>query len=135
MGLFSRKRSDTSSVAAFTPVDGEQLFVGEQSYQPALIGLLQGRGHAPESLKNCSKAVSESFVADLVPDPGNAYDPNAVAVSIEGRTVAYLSRGNAARYRTAFRAQRGVMAVVLWVKARGKGIVSVWPDDDGVPSR
>lgn len=130
MGIFSRKRNEISN-AAFTPVSGEQLFVGEQSYQPALIGLLQARGHRPESLTTASQPLSESFVAHLVPEPDNAYDSNAVAVQVDGRTVAYLSRGNATRYRGAFGTQRGQMPVVLWVKARGKGIVSVWPDDDG----
>lgn len=133
MGIFSRKRNETQAV--FTPVEGEQLFVGEKSYQAALIGLLKGRGHLPESLATCSKPLSESFVAHLVPEPDNSYDSNAVAVHIDGRTVAYLSRANAARYRGAFRSQRTQMAVVLWVKAGGKGIVSVWPDRDAQTRR
>jgi hypothetical protein len=133
MGLFSRKRSETRSEASFTPVDGEQLFVGEQSYQAALHVLLRGRGHKPEAFESCPAAVSESFVARLVPEPDNPYDPNAVAVHVDSRIVAYLSRGNAARYRRAFGTQHGEMPVALWVKPRAKGIVSVWPDDGVAP--
>jgi len=127
MGLFSRTRSGVTQ-ASFTPVDGEQLFVGEMSYQPHLTNLLVGLGYSTASLTTCTQPVSETFVARLVPEPRNPHDPNAVAVQIEGRTAAYLSRANAARYRAAFRSQTGEMRVVLWVKPQGKGIVSVWPE-------
>lgn len=128
MGLFSRKRSEATT-ASFVPVEGEQVFVGEKSYQVDLAALLEGRGYSPESLENHSEAVSESFVARLVPEPSNPYDSNAVAVHVDGRKVAYLSRRNAVLYCNASCGQAGEMRVVLWVKARGLGIVSVWPDD------
>lgn len=135
MGLFSRKRRDAPTEASFTPVDGEQLFVGEKSYQPALIDLLEGRGHPAEALENCPRPISESFVAQLVPEPNNPYDSNAVAVQIGSQTVAYLSRQNAARYRGAFGTRVGEIGAVIWVKQRSKGIVSVWPDTGEAPGR
>jgi hypothetical protein len=40
-------------------------------------------------------------VAHLVPEPGNPGDPAAIAVTIDDRTVGYLSRPDAARFRQA----------------------------------
>lgn len=127
MGLFNRKKIATSQDAWFVQVEGEQLFVGELSYQTALVELLESRGYAQEDLTDRGRPVSESFTARLVPERNNHYDANAVVVQIDNKTVAYLSRGNAARYRTAFGTRPSEVAVVLWVKARAAGIVSVWP--------
>ena len=58
--------------------------VGESQYQPVLEQIAQrGRIHW----------------AKLVPEPGNAFDTNAVMVEIDGQTVGYLSRGEARRYQ------------------------------------
>lgn len=129
MGFLSRLRSSPSTEASFAPIEGEQLFVGESHYQAALVDLLASRGHAPATLASCRVPVNEPFLALLVPEPRNPHDSNAVAVSVEGRTVAYLSRANAERYRGSFKTQTGQVAVNLWVKPRGKGIVSVWPQE------
>jgi hypothetical protein len=128
VGLFSRKSKQGPTGATFTPIDGEQMFVGEKAYQSFLIALLSSRGHSSTSLAGIHQPISESFVARLVPEVGNPYDANAVAVHIDGRTVAYLSRGNAARWRAAYGTSQAESPVVLWVKVRGEGIVSVWPD-------
>jgi hypothetical protein len=129
MGLFSRRQdAGVSRTAEFTPVDGEQLFVGELSYQAALTILLAERGHAANSLMAIDRPVSEQFVARLTPEPDNQYDVNAVGVHVSGRLVAYLSRANAMRYRAAFGTAMAEVPVVLWVKPAGKGIVSVWPE-------
>ncbi len=42
------------------------------------------------------------FTAQLVPEPDNRYDPNAVSVRINGLTVGYLPREDAARYAPVF---------------------------------
>ena len=127
MGFFSRQQRAEPTAQAFVPVDGEQMFVGEQSYQPALIKLLEARGHRRASFDNRPTPISERYRAQLVPERKNPYDPNAVAVHVDGVVVAYLSRGNAARYRAAFGTQVGETDVTVWVKARAQGIVSVWP--------
>ena len=36
------------------------------------------------------KKKSSSFTANLVPDPGNKYDPNAVKVIIDGQQVGFI---------------------------------------------
>ena len=40
--------------------------------------------------------------AQLIPEPKNPHDKNAVRVEIAGQTVGYLSKENALRYATAF---------------------------------
>lgn len=128
MGLFSRgRRSSEPREADFTPVEGEQLFVGEASYQDHLVGLLAVRGHSVESLSNRSQRISEPCVARMIPETDNQYDSNAVGVHVDGKLVAYLSRANAARYREAFGTSVAEVPAVLWVKANSEGIVSIWP--------
>jgi hypothetical protein len=63
--------------------------VGESHYQDALEQLC-GR---------CEHGVDLTTTAALVPEPGNPYDPNAVAVQIGGRTVGYLARGAAEAFK------------------------------------
>lgn len=78
-------------------VDGELLegdelvaVVGEASYQEALRRIC-GSDRWEDVACDCQ--------AVLVPEPTNEYDPNAVAVQIEGQLVGYLSRGDARDYR------------------------------------
>lgn len=122
MGLFSRKKD-----AEFVPVPGEQLFVGEASYQPELLRLLTSRGHSAEACKTRGKSFREEFVANLVPEPTNTYDANAVAVKVSGVTVAYLSRANAVNYRKAFGTQVGEVPVKVQSGSGSKAMLSVWP--------
>lgn len=58
---------------------------GRQTVLEELVG-----GKTPEP---CSIRV----LAELRPEPDNPYDPNAVAVLIDGRQVGYLARADAAR--------------------------------------
>ena len=60
--------------------------VGEASYQREL-GILAG----PKT----EDGVSVWKPAELVPEPNNPYDPQAVVARIEGYTVGYLSRAKA----------------------------------------
>ena len=65
---------------------------GESHYQDALAAIVGGHnreGHA--------------FVcrADLRPEPGNRFDPNAIRVVIQGRTVGYVPRTATARIHAA----------------------------------
>ncbi|HEY3560641.1 MAG TPA: HIRAN domain-containing protein [Kribbella sp.] len=63
--------------------------VGESRYQEALWSL---------SGAQVGQSVRCAVAAVLVPEPQNAYDPNAVAVAIEGHRVGYLDRSTAAAY-------------------------------------
>jgi hypothetical protein len=63
--------------------------VGESNYQAALEGLCGGHNRYGYELE-CE--------AELVPEPSNPYDPNAVKVLIARRLVGYLSRADAVRF-------------------------------------
>jgi hypothetical protein len=63
--------------------------VGESNYQPALLAITgSSRG----------QDVSHDCLAELVPEPTNPHDPNAIMVKVEGRCVGYLSRQNALKF-------------------------------------
>jgi HIRAN domain len=62
--------------------------VGESHYQEALIAIAGGK--SPESVRISTQAI-------LVPESDNPYDPNAVAVYIDGRKVGHLPRPAARR--------------------------------------
>lgn len=64
--------------------------VGESFHQDALENVCGGR---------CYDGVAHHCDALLELEEHNPYDANAVAVRIDGRTVAYLSRGDAADFR------------------------------------
>ena len=65
--------------------------VGDAVHQEDLLGLTGGRRHYG--------GVQMKTVAHLVPEPGNAVDPEAIGVTIDGRSVGYLSRTDAAKHR------------------------------------
>lgn len=71
-------------------LEGEDEFecnvVGESHYQANIDQIVGGKtrdGHEHECM------------ADLVPEPDNRHDPNAIAVEIDGLKVGYLSRPHA----------------------------------------
>jgi predicted Zn-ribbon and HTH transcriptional regulator len=84
-------RSSSSDPVSATLFTGDETLevVGESHYQEALWEAVGGIRVDP---------VREDCVALLVPEPNNPYDPNAVRVVVEGKTVGYLSRENAALY-------------------------------------
>ncbi|HWA54732.1 MAG TPA: HIRAN domain-containing protein [Solirubrobacterales bacterium] len=61
--------------------------VGESNYQDAIREAC-GAGFNEDVLYEC--------MAELIPEPSNPYDSNAVRVDIQGRCVGYLSREDAA---------------------------------------
>lgn len=82
------KRLFGSTAADLAPGRGWTVdVVGESQFQPALKRLKGNHEH------------DRKVVAHLVPDPGNAHDPNAVCVEIGGHLVGYLPRERAAEYR------------------------------------
>lgn len=63
--------------------------VGDSAYQDALLELTGGQRHYG--------GVRMGAVAQLVPEPENETDPDAIAVTIDDRKVGYLSRSDRAR--------------------------------------
>jgi hypothetical protein len=57
--------------------------VGESHYQDTLTAIVGGK--RPESIRIPTQAT-------LVPEPDNPYDPNAIAVYIDGQKVGHLPR-------------------------------------------
>src|SRR5512132_2873061 len=103
MGLLDRLRHDRSSTTPEQPTESPaamtvtaQLFsgddleiVGEASYQNALWSICGGVE---------GDQIRHQIVAVLVPEPHNPYDPNAIAVHIDGHVVGYLAREVARQY-------------------------------------
>ncbi|HST68991.1 MAG TPA: HIRAN domain-containing protein [Solirubrobacterales bacterium] len=63
-------------------------------------------------------------MAELVPEPTNRYDPNAIMVQISGACVGYLSRGDALKFGPAIRSaieQQGVGCCRAVIAGRSDG--------------
>jgi hypothetical protein len=92
--------------------------VGESHYQDALTAIAGGKG--PDSAYIQTQAA-------LVLEPSNPYDPNAVAVYVDGRKVGHLPRAAAEAYgavgrQLAAQQQVGVcQAVIVGGWDRGDG--------------
>lgn len=61
--------------------------VGESHYQPAIRKACGWKGPHVDTMFEC--------MAELVPEPTNKHDPNAIMVKVDGRQVGYLSRRDA----------------------------------------
>ena len=85
--LFGENRPD--DVNRLLPGDYDFDIVGEASYQQEL-----------EAIVGCRDDDSAEYMtqARLLPEPTNPYDENAICVTIEGKTIGYLSRKNAVEY-------------------------------------
>jgi len=91
---------------------GEQHVVGESNYQAALEHAAGGR--TPDG---CATSL---VAAQLVREPRNRYDRNAVRVDIAGQVVGYLPRADAPRYHQLVTAlwEQGV-AATCWARLTG----------------
>ncbi|MDZ5447786.1 hypothetical protein U2F26_34655 [Micromonospora sp. 4G57] len=123
-----------------TPVllpGGEDLeVVGESNYQEALWQVVGGRTR---------DRIRFGIHAALIPETDNPYDSNAISVWISGLRVGYLSRADAADYRSglvALEARHGRRVALSGVvvgggmRSDGPGMLGVWlshsPQDFGV---
>lgn len=92
MGLLSFLFGNDWSNSSLAPVrvagDGAYSLetVGESHYQDTLSDICGGP---------CEEGHELECAAHLVPEPNNPYDRNAVAVLVNGRMVAHLSRDDA----------------------------------------
>jgi hypothetical protein len=93
MGLFKKKlrggeqeQSVTYEMTYRISTEERINVVGESHYQPA-IRAASGWKPDQDTLVEC--------MAELVPEPTNQYDENAIMVKIDGRQVGYLSRQDA----------------------------------------
>lgn len=103
----------------------EELFdlpvVGESHYQEALEAICGKRSDEGED-----RVVD----ASLIPEDSNPHDSQAVRVDIQGRTVGYLSRDDARRFRQHL-AQTGDTRGPVTCKARIQGGWDRGPSDQG----
>lgn len=66
--------------------------VGESWREKQIAAAIGGKPRA-------DKEVELTLPAELVPEPDNPHDPNAISVRVRGHVVGYLSKEDAARYR------------------------------------
>ena len=109
-----------SQPGAIVSGDGGYHFevVGESHYQAELERIVGGR---------TEDSASYQCVAILKPEPDNPYDPQAVCVTVNGRTVAYLSRDWAVKFNAALTsngfAQAACSALIVggWERGGDRG--------------
>lgn len=120
MGLFRRRRDPRPPAGTVTAsallLEGNELVaaVGESHYQETLLAVSGAR---------LGDAIEYECVAALVPEPDNLYDANAVMVQVDANLVAYLSREDAASYRSAVQtaaASQRVIACNARIAGRGR---------------
>lgn len=89
--LFGLDRTPASRLARIVlkPSSYPREVVGESNYQAALETICGGYSRDGHDFE-CE--------AHLIPEPTNAYDPNAVQVFIDSKLVGYLSREDAVRF-------------------------------------
>lgn len=120
---------DTITLAPLADGDDPHNIVGEAHYQDALASIA-----GPKS----ADGADEWITAELIPEPGNPYDPKAIAVMIDGEKVGYLSRQDApllSRLLKAAGADRAECDGTIeggWKNARSEGSYCVrldieWP--------
>lgn len=97
MGFLARLMGSERPTPVDVTVTGSERVsvVGESHYQAAL-GKACGAGESGDVDFDCT--------AELVPEPDNAYDPNAIMVCIDGDCIGYLSREDAVRFGPTVRA-------------------------------
>lgn len=91
--------------------------VGESNYRETIERIVGRQAGGHTAITN----------ATLVAEPANPYDVNAIAVQVDSRTVGYLSRADAVRYKP----------VMDWARQQGfipcvrADIKGGWRQDDG----
>jgi len=96
MGLFNRLPNTGASP---TVEDSVSLDIRAEVVRDEMVNVVGESNYQPAIRKACcwesgTDTHLECF-AELVPEPNNRYDPNAVRVDIDGACVGYLSRADA----------------------------------------
>jgi len=89
--MFGKLRRNRSGDLFVLEGSKRQQVKGESHYQDALSKICGGRSRDGHHLE---------VVAELRPEPKNEFDPNAVAVLIQGRVVGHLPRAQAAKLQS-----------------------------------
>ena len=111
---FWRRKREAQPDPLYRLADGGRMQVrGESNYQQQLHRACGGKGVPFTDEDDCWDRAFSVTVC-LRPEPTNAYDRNAVAVSIAGDCVGYLPRKHAARYQQplSYLEQRGQVGCV-----------------------
>lgn len=95
--------------------------VGESNYQPAL----DKQHKDPNSFK---KGASAFVDVELVYEPNNPYDKNAVAVVSSYGTLGYLSKQDAIRYRHLCEGNRDTLSVRCKIYRGDHPMYGAWVD-------
>lgn len=100
MGLFSRKSKlpVVESARWLAIGDGSWTYevVGESHYQQAIAEAVAQYADADE--RESGRCVLDLGQVLVEPEPSNAYDSGALRVAIDGRTVGYIPKKDAARF-------------------------------------
>lgn len=132
MGLFRRLFGDEggrSMPARTAPDELEQRAEEVERFGDIRVDVVGESNYQEAIRKACSwKEGTETrfeCMAELVPEPDNRYDPNAIMVRIDGDCVGYLSRGDALKYGPAIKAGierqgSGCCRAVIAGRASGK---------------
>lgn len=99
MGLFGRK-SPKVQIHEWRIIGDEGAWnydiVGESKYQPALQRAVAK--YAGRDERESGRLVLDLMQAAVEPEPSNAFDPMALRVAIDGRTVGYVPAADAPRF-------------------------------------
>ena len=106
-------------MAAPFVLEGDDLIrvVGTSHYQEALARL---------SGRRADEEVRVQKIAVLVPEPENPYDPDAIAIQIEGALVGYLSRDENKRWRDVVAGDAPVAAEAMIAGRAGIDVMGVF---------
>jgi hypothetical protein len=95
----STRRERSAPPAVTRPAESSRATVDLGSPAAGCNFNIVGESHYQGRLRNISASAGRSFTALLMPEPTNAFDPNAIRVVAEGAgTIGYLSREDAVHY-------------------------------------
>lgn len=134
--LFGREAPESDSAASAPnsplirrkPLGAPPHFLGDGSYQYEVVG----ESHYQDELEDLCGGHSDEghrveSTAYLIPEPSNPYDPQAIRVVIDRKTVAYLPKRETDQFHSAIRGGQATSAscdaiiVGGWMGRRGTG--------------
>lgn len=101
MGLFNRKpKTPDVEVVEWLIVGGDDTWnfdiVGEASYQGNIAAAVNRHGSRAE--REAGRVALDRGQVKVQPEPTNQYDPMALRVAIDGKTVGYVAKKDAERF-------------------------------------